>query len=214
MLQYPAKRKMKKSKIAMLALCGVLACGSAVGGAYSLYTATSTVTENQFTIKAGKLHETNQDKVGVIEEDQWNPENAKAMMPNQVVAKNPKFISSAEYEAWCILKVTVPTENMKIAGESTAKPYELVSLQGIDTENWTSLKTITSSRAGNDSVYYYGYNVPLEKGEETTELFTSIKVPDISELTTNVTDTVNVTAFLVQTVGYDSIEAAFSTLGV
>ena len=150
----------------------------------------------------------------MIEEDQWNPENAKAMMPNQVVAKNPKFISSAEYEAWCILKVTVPTENMKIAGESTAKPYELVSLQGIDTENWTSLKTITSSRAGNDSVYYYGYNVPLEKGEETTELFTSIKVPDISELTTNVTDTVNVTAFLVQTVGYDSIEAAFSTLGV
>lgn len=198
----------------MLALCGVLACGSAAGGAYSLYTAISSISENQFTVKAGKLYETNQDKIGVIEEDKWNPENAKAMVPNQVVAKNPKFISNAEYEAWCIMKVMVPTENMKIGGEDTEKAYELVSLQGVDTENWTYLKSIKSNKAGNDTVYYYGYNVPLEKGDETTELFTSIKVPDISELATNITDTINVSVYLVQSVGYDTIRDAFSTLGV
>lgn len=213
-LQNPAKTNMKKSKIAMLTLCGMLACGSAAGGAYALYTGLSTVSENQFTVKAGKLYETDQSKIGAIEEDLWNPELAKAMMPNQEIAKNPKFISNAEYDAWCIMKVAVPTEIMKIGGEDTEKVYDMVTLQGVDTTNWTLLKSLRSSKDGTDSVYYYGYKTTLSKGEETTELFTSIKVPDISELKSNVTDTVNVSVHLIQSVGFDSIHDAFDILGV
>lgn len=205
---------MKKSKIAMLALCGVLACGSAAGGAYALYTGLSEVSENQFTVKAGKLYETDQDKVGVIEEDQWNPENAKDMMPNQEIPKNPKFTSNAEYDAWCIMKVAVPTEFMKIGGEETGDVYDMVTLKGVDSTNWTLLKSMRSTNDGTDSVYFYGYNTTLSKGQSTSELFTSILVPDISELTNNVTDSVNVSVHLVQAEGYDTISEAFGTLGI
>ena len=198
----------------MLALCGILACGGAVGGAYALYTGYSETTENQFTIKAGKLDETNSDKVGVIEEDLWDKTNAEDMMPNQEVAKNPKFISNAEYEAWCIMKVAVPAETMKIGGEETASVYDMVSLEGLDTTNWTLLKEQKSDTAGTDSVYYYGYNTTISKGESTSELFTSIKVPDISELESNVSDTVDVSAQIVQAEGYETIAEAFAVLGI
>lgn len=205
---------MKKSKLAVLAMCGMLACGGVVGGAYAYYSGISETTENQFTIKAGKLDETNGEKVGVIEEDLWNPENADDLAPNQEVAKNPKFTSKAEYEAWCIMKVSVPTETMKIGGETTASVYDTVTLEGLDTENWTLLKEQKSNTDGTDSVYYYGYNTTVEKDESTTELFTAIKVPDISELTENFSDTVDVAAHIVQAEGYETVTDAFATLGI
>lgn len=214
MLLDPAKQKMKKSKLAMLALCGILTCGGAVGGAYALYSGITDTTENQFTVLAGKLNETDDEKVGVIEEDQWNPENAKELMPNQEIPKNPRFISSAEYEAWCIMKVAVPTETMKLGGESTANVYDMVTLEGLDQTNWTLLKSMKSDEDGKDSFYFYGYNESLKKGDETTELFTAIKVPNISELTSNVTDTVGVSVYTVQKEGYDSVYEAFATLGI
>ncbi len=214
MLRCPVNRKMKKNKIAMLALCGILACGGAAGGAYALYSGSLQATENQFTIKAGKLRETDAAKVGTITEDKWNPENATDLMPNQEIEKNPKFISNAEYEAWCVMKVAIPTEVMKVGGEDTADLYDLVELCGVDTENWTLLEADKSMEDGTDSLYYYGYNHPLSKGEETSELFTSIKVPNISELTATVTDTVNVSAYIVQTEGYTDVEEAFVALGI
>ena len=205
---------MKKNKIAMLALCGILACGSAAGGAYALYSGMSQTMENQFTIKAGKLNEIDSEKIGVIEEELWNPEHAKGLMPNQVVPKNPKFISSAEYEAWCIMKIGIPTEIMKIGGEDTAAVYDMVTLEGLDEDNWVLLKSKKSDKDGTDSIYYYGYKTALKKGDATTELFTAIKVPNISELASNITDTVNVSVFTVQTEGYNTIQDAFVTLGV
>ena len=213
MLQYPVRREMKKSKIAMLALCGILACGSAAGGAYALYSGISDTMENQFTIKAGKLNETDDSKIGVIEEDLWNPENAKSLMPNQVVPKNPKFISNAEYEAWCIMKVAVPTEIMKLGGEDTATVYDMVTLENLDDDNWILLKEKPSDKDGTDSVYYYGYKKE-KKGDKTTALFTALKVPNISELASNITDSVNISVFTVQTEGYSTIQDAFGMLSV
>ena len=208
------KRKMKKNKIAMLALCGILACGGAAGGAYALYSGISDTKENQFTIKAGKLNETDDTKIGVIEENLWNPENAKELMPNQLVPKNPKFVSSAEYDAWCIMKVAIPTEIMKIDGEDTATVYDMVTLEGLDESNWTLLKAKKSDKDGTDSLYYYGYKQSLQKGDATSELFTALKVPNISELSSNITDTVDISVFTVQTEGFNTIQDAFQTLGV
>lgn len=195
-------------------MCGMLACGSVAGGAYAYYSGISETTENQFTIKAGKLDEDNADKVGVIEEDKWVPENAEELVPNKSVAKNPKFISKAEYEAWCIMKVSIPTETMKVGGADTASVHNVVSLEGLDTTNWTLLKEQKSDVDGTDSVYYYGYNTTVDKDEATTELFTSIKVPDISELGENFSDTVDVAAHIVQAEGYETVADAFVTLGI
>ena len=205
---------MKKEKIALLALCGMLVCGGTVGGAYALYTGLSDTTANQFTIKAGKLAESDGDKVGEIEEDKWDAENAGDLMPNSEVEKNPKFISNAEYEAWCIMKVSIPTASMKIGGENTASVYDAVSLKGLDLDNWSLVGEKKSSTVGKNSVYYYGYKTTRAKGEETTELFTSIKVPDISELETNLTDTVDVAVHVVQAEGYETVAQAFAALGI
>lgn len=214
LLQYPAKSEMKKNKLAVLALCGMLACGGVVGGAYAYYSGISETTENQFTIKAGKQDEVNGDKIGEIEEDKWDPTNAEDLAPNQEVEKNPKFISNAEYEAWCIMKVSIPTETMKVGAETTAAVHDAVTLEGLDTANWTLLKAQKSGTDGTDSVYYYGYNQTVAKNEETTELFTSIKVPDITELEANFVDTVDVSAHIVQAEGYATVTDAFAVLGI
>lgn len=212
-LQYPAKRKMKKSKLAMLALCGALTCGGAAGSAYAIYTGLTETTENQFTIVAGKKDETG-DKVGEITEDKWNPDEATGLMPNQEIQKNPKFTSNAEYDAWCIMKVSIPVASMKVGGEETEKVYDMVSLRGLDSTNWTLLKEEKSQSVGTNTVYYYGFRKPLSKGQSTTELFAAIKVPDVSELTTNVTDSLDVSAHIVQKIGFNTVREAFSSLGL
>lgn len=211
MLQYPAKRIMKKSKLAMLALCGVLTCGGAAGSAYAIYTGLTETTENQFTIVSGKKDEFG-DKVGEITEDKWNPENATGLMPNQEILKNPKFTSNAEYDSWCIMKISIPVASMKIGGAETETACEMISIQGLDRTNWATLKEVKSQTPGTNTVYYYGYRQPLSKGESTSELFTSIKVPDISELTENVTDSVDISAYVVQKVGFSTVKEAFSSL--
>lgn len=205
------KEIMKKSKLAMLALCGVLTCGGAAGGAYAIYTGVTETTENQFTIVSGKMNEVG-DKVGEITEDKWKPENATGLMPNQEIQKNPKFTSNAEYDAWCIMKVSIPVASMKIGGAETETVCDMVSLLGVDTVNWAVLKEIKSETAGTNTVYYYGYRRPLSKGESTSELFTGIKVPNISELTSNVTDTIDISVNVVQKVGFSTVKEAFSSL--
>lgn len=212
-LQYPAKRKMKKSKLAMLALCGVLTCGGAAGGAYAIYTGLTETTQNQFTIVAGKMNEIG-DKVGEITEDKWDPENATGLMPNQEIQKNPKFTSNAEYDAWCIMKVSIPVASMKVDGEETEKICNMVKLQGLDMTNWSLLREVKSEAAGTDAVYYYGYRKPLSKGQSTTELFTSIKVPNVSELLQNVTDTLDISAYVVQKIGFNTVKNAFDSLNL
>jgi len=108
----------------------------------------------------------------------------------------------------------IPTKSMKIGGEDTASVYEMVTLENLDNENWTLLKAKKSDKEGTDSVFYYGYKTSLSKGDETTPLFTAIKVPNISELESHITDTVNVSVYTIQTEGYETIQDAFSTLGV
>lgn len=205
---------MKKSKLAALALCGILTCGGVVGGAYALYSGMTSTTENTFTIKAGKSNETDEAKIGTITEDKWDPDNADNLGPNQEVEKNPKFTSNAEYEAWCIVKVEIPTVSMKVGTETTAAVHDAVTLEGVDTSGWTKVGEKVSSTAGTNSVYYYGYKTVLNKGDVTSELFTSIKVPDISELSSNLTDSVDVSATIIQAEGYASVDAAFAGLGL
>lgn len=205
---------MKKSRIAVLALCGLLTCGGAISGAYALYSGYTQDVENTFTIKAGSSNETDEEKVGSITEDKWDPDNADNLAPNQTVEKNPVFTSNAEYEAWVIVKVEIPTATMKLGDEATASVHDAVTLEGIDTTGWKKVGEEVSSVAGSNSVYYFGYQTALNKGDFTTELFTSIKVPDISELTTNLTDSVDVSATIIQSEGYDTVEDAFAALGL
>lgn len=205
---------MKKSKIAVLALCGLLTCGGAIGGAYALYSGYTQDVENTFTIKAGSSNETDSDKVGAVKEDKWDPDNADDLAPNQIVDKNPVFTSNAEYEAYVIIKVDVPTVIMRLAGETNAAVHDAVTLVDVDYDNWEQLASRVSDTAGTDSVYYFGYLNTLSKGQNTTELFQAIQVPDIDELTDNFTDSVDVSATIIQAEGYDSVSDAFEALGL
>lgn len=202
----------KKNKVIMLALCGTLTCG--VGGAYALYSGATQETINTFTIKAGKSNETDESKVGSIIEDKWNPDNAENLSPNQLVEKNPQFSSNAEYEAWVIMQVEIPTVAMKIDNDTDYLTHDAVILEGIDTKNWKKLGEKVSSSVGTNSVYYYGYQKKVNKGDVTSELFTGIRVPDIVDLVSNFTDSVDISAAIIQAEGYADIDAAFRGLGL
>lgn len=204
--------KLKKN-MAVLGVCACLGIGGF--GAYALYIAQVQAVQNRITIVAGG----GDSPAGQIVEENWNPSNATDLYPNSEVPKDPKFVSAAQYDGWVIMKVVIPTMMADDDGDDATPNVEMdcVVPQNIDTTNWTLLESYVNT-TDTDSItyseYYYGYNTIVAAGGETTSLFTSIKVPDIYGLDADITDSIDVSATLVQSEGYDTIQAAFDVLEV
>lgn len=200
---------MKKKKLLVLAACGLLAIGGAVG-AYSLYSGTTDKVENNFVIKAGESGATGEDKVGKVVEDEWEKggkDEAKDMVPNKVVKKDPKFKSSAEYDAWVFMKVEIPAVSASTSADKTLSVMDAIDIVKYNTtENggkWKLLKTDKSTTAGTNSAYWYGYTEQVSKGDSTGTLFDEIQVPNFTKLETKVEDSIDVKAYIMQ--GFDDV---------
>lgn len=186
---------------------GCVLCLSLGGyGAYALYIDNTETVKNAFTIKPGGFT----DNVGSIVEENWNPANATALQPNQTVAKDPKFVCASAYDGWIFLEVGVPNIEVILEGKDTAETVPCVSLEGLDTANWTLVETDTSNPDG--TWYIYGYNQPISNSEETTNLFTGIKVPDIKQLDTTTNADVVVQGLFYQDAQFTSVTDAYNNM--
>lgn len=218
---------------AVIVAAAMLAGGTAVGAGYAAFSARGTATENSFTIQAGEEGgeiETDDGKgTGVVEPD-WPtedkdgngvPDAAEDLQPGAVVPKNPKFVSPLSYDAWIAMKVEVPAASFRTSGQSAERVQDCVTLEQLNSDaKWELLYQKKASAEGQHSVYYYAYKtvVPGKKpgavrGGETSCLFQSIKVPDITSLSLKsdgkgFSGSVRVTPYSVQAEGYETAAAA------
>lgn len=227
------QKKNRRLRRAAIAAAALLAGGTAVGAAYAAFSGRGTATENSFTIQAGEAGgkiETDEEKgMGVVEPD-WptedkdgngTPDAAEDLQPGAVVPKNPKFVSPLSYDAWIAMKVEVPAASFKTEGQSAEKVQDCVTLEQLNADKkWELLYQEKASEEGRHSIYYYAYKSIVAgkkpgalRGGETSSLFQSIKVPDITSLSLKgdgkgFSGNVRVTPYSVQTEGYESAVSA------
>ena len=114
-------------------VAGGLACALGVGGMLAFFVDTDTAT-NAFKI--------GEDLDIEVVEPQWNPENAKDLVPTQSVAKNPMLVNATSYKAYMWADVVCPWALVKCADEygaveDAAQARGLFELTGLS-DKWAS----------------------------------------------------------------------------
>ena len=138
------------------------------------------------------------------------PDNAVNMQPGKVVAKDPlvDLDDSTSFDAWVVMKVTIPKTDAKLEAETAWTKHEIVTC------NWSpSFTYLTEVDSDVSKIYYYGYNTALSKGEATVPLFTQITVPNFTAVKADVSKTVDVDAKVIQKEGYNTIQEAWAAIG-
>lgn len=187
------KENKKSTAITLAALCllGVLS----IGGTMAYLTDNVTKT-NTFTY--GKVDIT-------LEEDNWREDDAKNLVANQVVAKDPKVKNEGLNDAIVFLKVDIPLKKVVTAADDgTKQPEEvkelfLTSVNGsnafaegaVDADNWKLISTeyfaggtsvgASKTEASDKVERVYGYKVKLAKNTTTPELFRAVKAINVVE---------------------------------
>lgn len=124
------------------------------------------------------------------------------IVPNQVIAKNPKVENTGANDAICFVTVSVPTKNVITAADdgtrNGAAMTELFKTQsgnggydyGASNSNWVLLNTKYVTADGvsetmtsdtTSVVRTYGYKTKLAAGESTDTVFDNVKFANIVE---------------------------------
>ncbi|MDO4960634.1 MAG: hypothetical protein Q4E57_02085 [Eubacteriales bacterium] len=163
-------------------------------GAYAYYSAQTSTAQNTFNIVAGGG--ASGDTVGKVAET-FDPTEAKNLEPRSTFTKKAKIESGVDYSSYAYLLVTVPNINARLDGESALSYRDAVTID-FDTVNWTLVKSSTDSTSA-PSVYLYRYKSILPAGNATTDLFTTVSVPDYVE-SEGVSGTIDLTGYMLSSV--------------
>lgn len=171
---------MKKKKTILAAL--VLALVVSIGGVIAYFSDTDSKT-NTFTVGKVSIE---------VNEENWNAENAKAILPNQILDKDPTIKNNGKNEAYVFLKVAVPTANVTVEaddgsdGTTSAQPlFKLINSgnqEGVN-DGWTLVSSETKNGAI-EYIYAYGSNsemTKLAKDATTPALFNKVQFANIQE---------------------------------
>lgn len=192
-----------KRLIATIAACGLMGA-LGIGGTMAYLTDTETK-QNTFTFGNVEVE---------LLEDQFVADNAKGMMPNEEVSKDPSVKNVGENDAIVFLKVEVPVKNLSVSdpdgSNKTTRNTELFYLKDeaaaiTDAKNsfdanWIEL---TGAEEGTDlsgatRTYVFGYNEKLAKEAETEALFDKVQLKNIVEGTVEGEVNIDVTAYAIQ----------------
>lgn len=139
-----------------------------------------------------------------LEENSWREDNAKNLVANQVVAKDPKVKNIESNDAIVFLKVSVPMKKVVTAADDGTKQAEavkelfLTSKDGatftegaFNADNWELISTEYFSGEHSDGddktdtsdkvERVYGYKSKLAKNTTTPELFKAVKAINVVE---------------------------------
>lgn len=110
-----------------------------------------------------------------LDEDKWNPNNAKDLYPLQSISKNPKITNTGKNDAVVFLEVSVPCVNISTVGSNglkTEKTKRELFTFSPKADTWSLVKKTNS---GTTETYVYGYKSTLKPNEVTTTLFDSVQ---------------------------------------
>ena len=126
----------------------------------------------------------------VLKEENWNPQNAKKIVPGKVLDKDPKIMNNDRTDVYVFLEVIVPYDNLdieseaaadkgsKVTGDTSAVPlYKFVdangtydttytSTQKINTAGWMLMSDYPKQNTGNKT-YTYLYAHVRQDAENT-----------------------------------------------
>jgi hypothetical protein len=217
-------------KVLALIIVGALGIGGVMGGAFAMYLGVSDKKVNVIDLDSGQKGAV----VGEIVETDWNSSDATNLQPGAKVAKNPAFVSNADYESWVIMRVDIPTylcsmgeqdslseQVLMYITDDESDAIEVSAVKGLDDEgdyttkinkDWKYLGEADSTD-NYYKYYYYGYTKKVGKKDAsdstTTPLFTHFVVKDLTALATHVYTSIYVSANIIQTEGIESIDAAW-----
>lgn len=167
-------RNMKKAIVA-------LACVTAIGvaGVSAYFTDTHTIV-NSFTI--GQIKQQ-------LDEPNFNPDDAKDIVPNKVITKDPTVTNIGANDQYVFMSVEVPYDlDIPLLNDSgyivnTTDPVELFTYNTND--GWVLFNTVDNADTETITRYYYwgadGQLATLSPQEATNPLFDSVKFVNTAE---------------------------------
>lgn len=176
--------KNTRKKCMVLCLASVLGIGT-IGEAYSYFTNVTDPKRNVFSIAEGGTEQTK----GEIIEEGWDAIKDSGevtdLQPGEIITKDPKYKSAANYPTYVYAEVTVPAvkstagDTIKIGDETAGPKTPYVTLLGVG-DHWTLLGTDDTTTDG-AVLYVYGYQEELPALGMTETIFTSFQVADFTE---------------------------------
>lgn len=206
---------MKKStKTLLISLCAVLLVAASVMGTLAYLTSTATVT-NTFSIGSVSItmDETNVDVYGVAltgEQAGRGNANTYKLVPGHTYTKDPTVHVDAASEP-CYVFVTVANNVSSVEATGTGTIAAQMATNG-----WTE----TSTGSG---VYYYNLSTDSKvtnagvytatTGSNDIPVFATFTVDGNADLTNMANQTIVVTAYAIQSDGFDTAAAAWAASG-
>ena len=165
--------KRKFIKIVPFFIGLMLIAFATVGLTYAYLSRSPGEVKNTFTVGSVKIQ---------LLEDNWNPNNAKELHPNQVFTKDPKVRNTGDNNAFVFLEVYVPMDNISLVDNALKLKgvkfnQELFTFDA-NTTNWTLVSEREMPRY---KKYVYSYNNVVKPGEYTSNLFTKVKTVNYVE---------------------------------
>lgn len=121
-----------------------------------------------------------------VQEPGWNPDDAKNIVPNQVIAKDPLIYNDGANPEYVFMQVKVPAASVETANDDGSR--NAAAKQDLFTytinDNWLQIDKKNNT---DDTTYIYAYvgagNVmqPLEAGAKTNALFDNVKFINVIE---------------------------------
>lgn len=167
-------QKLMKSKPAKAA--GVSAAALAIGasGASLAWFTGRDVKENKLSI-AQNLN------IRVVE-PAWDPENAKSIVPNQHIPKDPRIENlSDEFSGWMVVEIRVPTAVVSVFDEGEQKvldPARTPLFSFVADPRWTLLQQFED---GDEDVYRFGWPATIPALGQTPPIFEEVVVANLAE---------------------------------
>lgn len=169
--------------VAACALVGAMAAG----GTFA-YLTDSEGSVNTFTVGSVQID---------LEEPNWNPDDTKDIVPNEVVKKDPRIENTGTNTAYAFAEVKIPAKTIVLANADGTKQaegvHDLFTYGTVTTtggrevytpgglnEGWSLIKSEVATADGY-STYIFGYNKPLAKDEATLTVFDRVKFANIVE---------------------------------
>lgn len=115
-------------------------------------------------------------------EPAWDPENAKSIVPNQHIPKDPRIENlSNEFSGWMVVEIRVPTAVVSVFDEGEQKvldPARTPLFSFVADPQWTLLQQFED---GDEDVYRFGWPETIPALGQTPPIFEEVVVANHAE---------------------------------
>lgn len=132
-------------------------------------------------VKENKLSIAQNLNIRVVE-PAWDPENAKSIVPNQHIPKDPRIENlSNEFSGWMVVEIRVPTAVVSVFDEAEQKvlePSRTPLFSFVADPQWTLLQQFED---GDEDVYRFGWPETIPALGQTPPIFEEVVVANLVE---------------------------------